>query len=320
LGTARRFRKHRARMAEGRERVLEPHFHGGSFQNNMRLFEARIKFLETSQGTKGSNRQAGTAINVARETYSKVRTIFGRLIHEAGGSISGMQIHHVFDQVAQTPSQALNPLNLMLQRGHATVKGSGHWVMHQMSELLGKVRNPGLEALGKAGRDVFGKAAPALNAATAALTKATAGSLKVVEKATSALKPIGKITTSVLEAVKPAAGVLATGAKALGGVVAKGAKVLPFIGALLVANDARAAVTTTDSSERLQRGADFGAGAAGFAGPVGMAFSLGYAAGGLINQFALNDEIQNAIGGTLNEMVTAEGVKELVRHPFGIGM
>ena len=44
-------------------------------------------------------------------------------------------------------------------------------------------------------------------------------------------------------------------------------------------------------------------------------FSAGYALGGIINDHVLSDEIKDAIGGTVNEIVSEGGWK----HPFGIG-
>jgi hypothetical protein len=59
---------------------------------------------------------------------------------------------------------------------------------------------------------------------------------------------------------------------------------------------------------------------AGSAAAVTGAFSAGYAAGTLINEHLLGEETKEAIGGTLNEIVNEGGWKELLSHPFGIGM
>ena len=52
---------------------------------------------------------------------------------------------------------------------------------------------------------------------------------------------------------------------------------------------------------------------------VTVAFEGGVLVGSLINQ-TLADDTQDAIGGTINEIVNEGGWKELWRHPFGIGM
>ena len=52
---------------------------------------------------------------------------------------------------------------------------------------------------------------------------------------------------------------------------------------------------------------------------VTVAFESGVMVGSIINQ-TLSDETQDAIGGTLNEIINESGWKELWKHPFGIGM
>lgn len=51
---------------------------------------------------------------------------------------------------------------------------------------------------------------------------------------------------------------------------------------------------------------------------VTMAYEGGVLVGSVINQF-LSDEVKDAIGGTINEIVNEEGYQELWKHPFGIG-
>ena len=91
------------------QQVLEPKFQGGSTEENLRRFEESIKELKKSKGGLGSNKQKGTAINVARKTYSKVRTSFGKIMEKKGYSIKGKQIHHTFDFVSKVPEKALDP-------------------------------------------------------------------------------------------------------------------------------------------------------------------------------------------------------------------
>lgn len=52
---------------------------------------------------------------------------------------------------------------------------------------------------------------------------------------------------------------------------------------------------------------------------VALAFESGVMVGSIINQ-SLSTDAQDAIGGTINEIINNAGWKELWRHPFGIGM
>jgi RHS repeat-associated protein len=286
-------------------------------EENINRFEKYVQKIEATFG-KGSNRQVGTARNIARETYASVRTIFGGLVKEMGGSLKGIQVHHLFGGIFEHPSKALDAGALMLQEGQAAVKGTGHNLLHFMEKLGGK--NPGPKAIQELGEAISKNADKVGNIVEKTMAA-------VLQKGSSIAKPVsafigkaGKVAGTVAEGIKPAASAIASGAKSLGGILAKGAKFLPIVAALFVAKDAHAAVTTQSSSERVQKGADFAAGGAGFLGPVGMALSLGYAAGGLINTFALSEDTQNTIGGTLDEIINQGGFKEIVRHPFGIGL
>lgn len=123
------------------QRVLEPKFNGGSVKENLKLFSEDIEKITDTVG-RGSNRAKGTAINVARETYSKVRTEFGHLAEEAGNSVKGMQAHHAIDPVASNPGQSLNPHNISLTTGNAASKGSlhnkGHLALEKVADRLAK--------------------------------------------------------------------------------------------------------------------------------------------------------------------------------------
>jgi hypothetical protein len=55
------------------------------------------------------------------------------------------------------------------------------------------------------------------------------------------------------------------------------------------------------------------------AGDLVDAGRAGYSVGEAINEF-LPEDVKNAIGGTIHEIVSEGGWKEIVRHPFGIGM
>ena len=50
-----------------------------------------------------------------------------------------------------------------------------------------------------------------------------------------------------------------------------------------------------------------------------VAFEGGILIGSVINQF-LPEDVKDAIGGTIYEVVEEQGWKLLFKHPFGIGM
>lgn len=134
--------------------VLEKKFKGGSFSENLRLFKADVEKIATSGKGMGSNREEGTAINVARETYKSVRAKFGDLVSKAGRSLEGIQIHHAIEELAVNPSEALSAENLMFARGQAAVRGTLHNILHRMAELFrAGVANPGVQAMAEAAAD-----------------------------------------------------------------------------------------------------------------------------------------------------------------------
>jgi len=51
---------------------------------------------------------------------------------------------------------------------------------------------------------------------------------------------------------------------------------------------------------------------------VAAAFSVGWAVGRTIDEHALSDETRNTIGGTMNEIITNDGWKEITKNPFGL--
>ena len=52
---------------------------------------------------------------------------------------------------------------------------------------------------------------------------------------------------------------------------------------------------------------------------VTAAYEGGVLIGSVINQ-ALPEKVQDAIGGTINEIINEGGWRELYKHPFGIGL
>lgn len=111
------------------KKVLAPKFGAGTAAELRDRFTAHVDDVIKAKGW-GSNRAAGTGINVGRETYSRVRAEFGRLAEEAGISLKGLQAHHAIDPVAKNPGQALNPHNLSMVTGNAATKGTVHNAAH----------------------------------------------------------------------------------------------------------------------------------------------------------------------------------------------
>jgi hypothetical protein len=172
------------------QRVLEPAFKGGTVEENMSRFSEMINETAVRVGM-GSNRQPGTAINVARRTYSTVRTEFGRLAEAAGLSVKGRQVHHAIDQLAHVPSEALNPANLSIVTGNAATEGTLHNLGHASLEknlprLEAWLAKGAAEAKSLVTAEKLAAAAPKLEATATGVEQAARG-LKSVPK----LGPIG---------------------------------------------------------------------------------------------------------------------------------
>ncbi|QWU13791.1 RHS repeat-associated core domain-containing protein [Paenibacillus sophorae] len=251
--------------------VLGKEFQGKSPNELMKLFRDKVEHLKNTKGM-GSNRQKGTAINYARETYSKVRTVFGKLAEQAGISMKGVQLHHFGGGLAEMPHDALDASGLIMTTGQAGVKGTGHFRLHELEAKFADVWKKMMQNKGLAAK--MGSA---------------------VEKGADALKPVAGLAAKTGSVLKKGVEALEPLAK----VASKAGKVMPVIGAAFVAGDAYAATTAKTGGERFQKSADTLAGLAGFAGPVGMAFSAGYGAGGLIN-----DGLQ-AVGADLSKGLSA---------------
>src|SRR5262249_42949433 len=119
---------------------------GGSLQENLRRHDRELlRSMEEFQSL-GANEQKGSAINIARETYKKVRAKFGELVGK--DALKGVQIHHALEELAENPRAALNAENLIFARGQAKVEGSLHWLLHRINTLAKEgVENPGRQAL-----------------------------------------------------------------------------------------------------------------------------------------------------------------------------
>ena len=118
------------------KKVLPPELIGKTYGETMKLFEAHINQLKVTKGW-GSNKKAGTAINVARKTYSKVRSAFGKLVEEAGVSLKDIQLHHgigTAGELANAPEKALDATALHLAKGNAATVGSEHNLLTELNK------------------------------------------------------------------------------------------------------------------------------------------------------------------------------------------
>ena len=169
------------------QRVLEPKFGGGSMKENLSRFAGHIKETAEKAGPvgMGSNRKVGTAINQARTTYSRTRTVFGQLAEHAGLSLKGTQVHHAIDALAHNPAEALNPANLSMVTGNAATIGT----QHNLGTLSLEKNLPRLEAFKLKWAAPAAEEANSLRAAAPALEAGATG----VKSVSTGLKSVPKI-------------------------------------------------------------------------------------------------------------------------------
>jgi RHS repeat-associated protein len=114
-----------------------------TYQETVSAFQKDVAQKVADKGT-GSNRQKGTGIHLARTTYARVRTRFGKLAKAQGISLKGIQVHHTFAELAKVPKEALTTTNLSFQRGNAGTEGSGHHFAGEVKKAHeAGVKNPG---------------------------------------------------------------------------------------------------------------------------------------------------------------------------------
>jgi RHS repeat-associated protein len=214
-------------------KVLGPKFGGKDFAENLAKFEEHIAEVEKLKGL-GSNRAKGTAINVARKTYSRVRSEFGKLLQKEGVSLKGYQVHHALgNRIGTTPGKALDASGLAIAKGNASTPGTEHNLWHERDNTL-----PGANSEAK-------------NAEKVAATEAKTTGQEAIKAAGTEGKEAIKVAAKESETIVAKTGVkealnvgektgLKTGAKFLG---KKAAKFIPFVGigvgVGLVANDWR---------------------------------------------------------------------------------
>ena len=76
----------------------------------------------------------GTAINVARDTFAKIRAAFGRLAKGGGLKLKGIEGHHD-ETLARFPEKAIDPNNIRL------VERVQHRLAHALERAFGKLKN-----------------------------------------------------------------------------------------------------------------------------------------------------------------------------------
>jgi RHS repeat-associated protein len=271
-----------ARWQQAVEGVLERRYGGGSYAENLRRFQQRLHDLP-----RGSNRTPGTAIHEARRVFGAANRAFRRVVTLPAGS----QIHHAFEGLAQSPAGSLNATGLEITRGHATVPGTTHHRAHRASDLLSEgARNPGVQATQEmeAARAASGGAtrtpgspAPVAPTAPAAPVSRVAGTSRATRALARSRVAVRTLVQTAERAAPTATRVLGTTARGAGAALRTAGRVA---GPIVIAESTLRLATANNNSDRLQAGADTVAGVAMYAGPVGRAFSLGYAGGQLLDQ------------------------------------
>ncbi|MCP9470217.1 MAG: FG-GAP-like repeat-containing protein [Nitrospira sp.] len=281
--------------------TLGPRFQAQTYGDVVRAFQNEVASrIAAHGGALGSNRATGTAVNYARRTYQSVRTAFGRLAAQSGISLQGIQVHHAFDELARVPQEALTTTNLMFAQGNAGNVGSAHNFAHRVSDALAAgARNPAQQVVAEL--DAAGvvpdvpELSPTIREPSSPSTTSAAARTRTVP-ATSASRATSTTRGAcALTRARDVGRALAQGAeraaltvtRALGATARGGARVLGVAGRvaapLAIAESSVRLATATNNLDRLQAGADTAAGAASYAGPVGVAFSVGYGAGQLLD-------------------------------------
>ena len=281
--------------------TLGPRFQAQTYGDVVRAFQGEVASrIAAHGGALGSNRATGTAVNYARRTYQSVRAAFGRLAAQNGISLSGIQIHHAFDELARAPQEALTTTNLMFARGNAGTVGSGHNFAHRVSDALAAgARNPAqqvvaeLDAAGvvpdvpELSPSIREPSSPAARSAPARALTGPASSASRVGGATRGAGALARVREGVMALAHAAERAAPTVTRVLGATARGSARVMGVAGRvaapLAIAESSYRLATATNNLDRLQAGADTAAGLASYAGPVGVAFSVGYGAGKLLD-------------------------------------
>lgn len=170
-----------SRWKQAAEKVLARKYGTKTFKEGMEAFAQNIETLTKTVG-RGSNRQRGTAIYEARQTFKAVRAEFKVLMEAAGVSLKGVQVHHgVLQHLADVPEKALDATALVVAKGQAAVKGTSHNIAHAAEEAA----KPALEAFKS-------KAGAVTEAVTEAVETGVQGAKSLVAAAQPAVKTLKK--------------------------------------------------------------------------------------------------------------------------------
>jgi len=289
---------------EAVQKVLEPMYHGGSVEQNMSLFKQAVGKLPP-----GSNRQAGTGINLARETYSKVRTAFGEIMHAKGMTLpTGTQVHHFFPGLAKNPAGALDASGLIISSGQARVKGSLHNAVHtaeesstKLQEFAAKHDGSGATAAAQPAEKVAETAKVAESTEAVAKTAVHEGEEAVVQAAKTGGKEA--LQTAEKEGLMEGAKLLAP----------KVAKFIPFVGIgvgiALVSKDVEAKEYSTAAVDAVE--------AIPGVGDVVGAGHFGVAAGGVLSSGLGIDTVASEHGTAVENSLTSLGMSKDNAMLFG---
>lgn len=174
------------------EKVVDPKY-GATAAERIKGVSDEARAIAAKAGRLGSNREAGTAINFGRKTYSRVRTAFGQLAKEAGVSMEGVQLHHAIDQVAKNPGEAINPWNVSAVTGNATVAGTLHNKAHAAYDAV----EPLLEKSKEAAKAIAPEVEEALPKVAKVVTSES-GEVGTVLRGAKAIPVVGKVVTGIL--------------------------------------------------------------------------------------------------------------------------
>jgi RHS repeat-associated protein len=221
--------------------TLGPKYKVGSYGEVVKAFESEVADTIAKKGL-GSNKAAGTAINFARTTYAAARTRFGKLLADKGISLSGIQVHHMLDELAKNPFKAIETTNLMFTKGNAATFGSGHNFAGAVTDAKAAgAKNPGQQVAAdmkaQGVKPDVPELSPTINEPAPPKVAATEAQTAVKTEVKEGAEVLAKETEHVVEesAVKQ-------GAKFVG---KKAAKFAPVVGVgvaiVLVAKDVHAA-------------------------------------------------------------------------------
>ncbi len=284
------------------EGVLQRRYGKGSYEQNLKAFHDQLNSLP-----KGSNRQKGTAIHLARRVFNAANNAFRRRV----ALPKGTQVHHSFEGLAQNPANSLNASGLQITQGKASTPGSSHHRAHRAEDLRQQpgVKNPGRQATQEMNAARSAQK-PAAAARPTAPSPAPAVRAKPATPAPAPAKPAAPAPAKPAVAARPAPGprrpVIPVLPKGTGGRIGVG--VIGWAAWTVLAVDLAEAKTT---DQRVDVATGAAEGMATFwaiskipyvgkpvAGVAGAAMT-GYATGEKIAKHVIPDETNIAVGETI---------------------